>query len=83
MCKVKKNAPGVIQSLTWFYDRVGKDIIRVNGNKKCKRQPCIEARSTGLRVHSRDFAEYLFEVQEYMHYRYDDIEVLEPELILI
>jgi hypothetical protein len=76
MCRLTKPTAHEKQTLAWFLERVGKRIKRLNGNRKCVKEHCIEARTSGLVVHSKVFAEYLWEVQEYQHYRYGDMDIV-------
>lgn len=80
MCRISKTPSEKKQPLQWYLDRVGKRIKRINGNPKCREKHCVEAQTTGLIVHSKDFAEYLHVMQEHRNYRYGDmgITVLNP-----
>lgn len=71
-----KKIPGTKHPLQWYIDRIGKRIKRVHGcGVKCKHESCKESRTTGLIVHNKLFAEYLFVMQEEQKYRYDDMEL--------
>lgn len=75
MCRISKASDASKLPLEWYLARVGKRIKRINGNPKCKEQHCIDARTTGLIVHSKLFAEYLHVMQERRNYRYGDMEI--------
>lgn len=85
MPRRKNKIKGQTHPIEWYYDRIGKRIKRISGSFGGRNVIDDAAKTTGLIVHNKDFAEYLHILQEEQKFRYDDmdVEVLNSKIIKI